>query len=339
MTTMPPGRTSSRAPIVACFDDMRRRQPQSFETLVAGPDWSNAPYASAPRKVGTAGLTMVQVKNNPAGDYPDPPVDEYVLTLLERGAGRLEYDLGVCRDTAALRKGDLIFAPAKQALNYSVEYDFDISVVSLPVGILREAMAGMGRGGASLETEALHVRPIRDPLLTTLTSNLIAEGAAGCPSGSLYADNLGYLIAANLMRLAGKAAPPRKENGALHEEALARVVTMMDDRITEQIPVLDLAQALDMNVYSFSRAFRAATGISPLQFLIQRRIERAQDLLANTNKPLGVISDECGFSNQSHMTSTFSRNVGVSPGKWRTERRGARARLSPGAAIATHPHS
>ena len=71
----------------------------------------------------------------------------------------------------------------------------------------------------------------------------------------------------------------------------------------------------------FSRAFKAATGTTPHQVLIERRVARARERLEHGTDPIVDVALECGFSSQAHMTSTFTRQLGVSPGRYRKERR------------------
>jgi AraC family transcriptional regulator len=68
---------------------------------------------------------------------------------------------------------------------------------------------------------------------------------------------------------------------------------------------------------SFSRAFKQSTGIPPHQWLLDRRVETAKDLLRRSCLSLTDIALTCGFSDQSHFTRVFVRACGVSPGVWR----------------------
>ncbi|MEM7641848.1 MAG: helix-turn-helix transcriptional regulator, partial [Pseudomonadota bacterium] len=62
-----------------------------------------------------------------------------------------------------------------------------------------------------------------------------------------------------------------------------------------------------------------ATGLSPHQFLLRRRIARAKDMLRTSVMPLAEIAVATGFSSQSHMTDVFRQKVGTTPGKYRAE--------------------
>ena len=145
--------------------------------------------------------------------------------------------------------------------------------------------------------------------------------SSGNPLGPLYADSAAYMIVANLLRLAGEIVPPKSQTRPLDDQTLKDVIASMEDRLGEQVPIAELARLADMDVYRFSRAFRAATGESPHQHLLQRRIERARDLMRTTPDTLAAIALDCGFSSQSHMTSAFTKATGTPPGQWRRAQR------------------
>jgi AraC family transcriptional regulator len=63
--------------------------------------------------------------------------------------------------------------------------------------------------------------------------------------------------------------------------------------------------------------FKLATGETPYHYLRTRRLERARMLLADDTMPLAELALECGFANQAHFTAAFSREVGISPGRYR----------------------
>ncbi len=70
----------------------------------------------------------------------------------------------------------------------------------------------------------------------------------------------------------------------------------------------------------FAAQFKAATGLRPHEYLLLRRIERAQEMLVEPDASLVDVALSVGFLNQSHFTSTFKRFVGQPPGAWRQAR-------------------
>lgn len=78
----------------------------------------------------------------------------------------------------------------------------------------------------------------------------------------------------------------------------------------------DLAAAADMSPFHLLRVFTRTTGQTPHEFLIQKRVDAAKELL-RTRLPLARIAADCGFADQSHMTRLFRRQHGLTPGKYR----------------------
>lgn len=85
----------------------------------------------------------------------------------------------------------------------------------------------------------------------------------------------------------------------------------------------DLAALVRLNTSHFGRAFRSSFGEPPHEYVIRRRVERAQGLMLSTDAPLSSIALECGLADQSHLTRLFRRVTGESPRAWRRARLGA----------------
>jgi AraC family transcriptional regulator len=98
---------------------------------------------------------------------------------------------------------------------------------------------------------------------------------------------------------------------------LRRVIDFIEAHLQESIGLDDLAEAAGLSPNHFLRVFKLATGETPYHFLRARRLERARRLLAEDAMPLAELALECGFANQAHFTAAFSRELGISPGRYR----------------------
>jgi AraC family transcriptional regulator len=83
------------------------------------------------------------------------------------------------------------------------------------------------------------------------------------------------------------------------------------------LTLTDLAGVACLSPYHFSRSFKLAVGVGPQRYVRQRRLDRAKTLLRRTNQPLAWIAQEAGFADQSHLSSIFRREMGVTPGRFR----------------------
>jgi len=98
---------------------------------------------------------------------------------------------------------------------------------------------------------------------------------------------------------------------------LKRVIEFIEANLNDSIGLDDLAQAAGLSANHFLRVFKLATGETPYHFLRARRLERARQLLSENTMPLAELALECGFANQAHFTAAFSRELGISPGRYR----------------------
>jgi AraC family transcriptional regulator len=160
--------------------------------------------------------------------------------------------------------------------------------------------------------------PARDALLqklgTTLTSIADIEG----PNGSLFADFLSLAIITHLLGLYGEISPSiTRRTSALSKWRLKRAVEFIETHLDSPVALADVAGAAGLSSMHFAAQFRAATGVRPHEYLVRRRIARAQTMLATTDVPIVELALTVGFSSQAHFTVVFKRLSGLTPLRWR----------------------
>jgi AraC-like DNA-binding protein len=101
---------------------------------------------------------------------------------------------------------------------------------------------------------------------------------------------------------------------------LMRVLRYIETNIGEPITLANLAATVGLSRMYFAKQFRATTGIRPHDFVLRKRIERAQQLLAATSYALVDIALSVGFQTQPHFTTVFKKITGTTPYQWRLER-------------------
>jgi AraC family transcriptional regulator len=110
----------------------------------------------------------------------------------------------------------------------------------------------------------------------------------------------------------------RSQVRALQKWRLKRVIEHVDANLSCKVSLLDLAAVAGLSRMHFACQFRAATGLRPHEFLLQRRISRSKELMRGTSMTIAEIALAVGFLTQAHFTTVFKRFGGYTPRQWRT---------------------
>ena len=105
--------------------------------------------------------------------------------------------------------------------------------------------------------------------------------------------------------------------GGVSPRALHRVREFIEEHLDDNISIQALATIAGLSKYYFARAFKQSQGITPHDYVVQRRVRRVQELLASTDLPLSEIAVAVGFADQSHCARRFREHVGMTPSKYR----------------------
>ena len=113
--------------------------------------------------------------------------------------------------------------------------------------------------------------------------------------------------------------PPaaRAELGTLPLSRLRRVTEHISEHLDQDLTLAQLGAVVYMSPYHFARLFQRSTGVSPHQFVVRTRIDRAVTLLAARELSIARISRAVGFRTASHFSTVFRRVTGVTPRAYR----------------------
>jgi AraC family transcriptional regulator len=272
-------------------------------------------YARECRSVGRTPVDLVRV-SQPAGSFPDPPLPALSVLMVTRGVIRTRICLGDRPFTRVQRPGTFVVAPPDTACDYEVGGPHEFLAVAVPKAAVTPLADAAGVRLADLGP--LHADAHHDPLVEHLCRRLFDEAAAAGPLGDLFADHALATLVAALVRLAGRRAAGPRRPRPLPPAALQRVLAYLDEHLAEPVALADLAAVARASVFHFARQFRAAVGEAPHQYLIRRRVERAQDLLRDGGLPPAQVAAAVGFVDQSHLTRHFKRLTGLTPRQFLT---------------------
>jgi AraC family transcriptional regulator len=204
---------------------------------------------------------------------------------------------------------------------------YDVLHLHVPNELIAECARDMA--GDPMPVLGSNGVPRRDITVDALSRALLDADRVGGACGQLYADCIGIAIIARLLASANRAGSAgRPKAGELARWRLKRALDYFEAQIGNPVSLADVASSAGLTRMHFAAQFRAATGLRPHEYFLRRRIERAQEMLAETGKSLVDIALSVGFQTQSHFTSVFKRYAGQPPRAWR-ESRGVTVRSTP----------
>jgi AraC family transcriptional regulator len=128
-----------------------------------------------------------------------------------------------------------------------------------------------------------------------------------------YAETLAELLTFELARASGGPCGAQSLPCGLATSQLRLVTEYMDAHLNEKITVAELAALVGLTRFHFIRAFKQATGMPPLQYIIRRRVDRAKELLEMRDATIAEVAGRSGFGSPIQMTRAFRRVVGTTP--------------------------
>lgn len=102
---------------------------------------------------------------------------------------------------------------------------------------------------------------------------------------------------------------------------MTQVIEFIDRNYAKSLTVAVLARRAKLSPFHFIRAFRSATGLTPHQYLRERRLDRARHLLSTTSMPVTEVCEAVGFTSLGSFSTLFRRATGQSPNAFRASRR------------------
>ena len=163
---------------------------------------------------------------------------------------------------------------------------------------------------------------ILDPMLEQLAIALTVALRDGTAEDGLYIDTLAQMMAVHLARHHSAQSRPPRIGAAqtISGSKMRRVLDYIEDNLDSDLSLEAMAAEVHLSPIYLARAFKAAVGRSPHRYVLGRRVERAKELLRNTELPVVDVALSSGFSSQSHLSYWFQRYMGVSPAVYRQHR-------------------
>ena len=224
------------------------------------------------------------------------------------------------RDKALIGPRRLCLTPGEAATEWEHSGRPEILQVYLRQSAYQTAVREIHGCDASAAEIVPHFALI-DPLLEQLAiaiANALREGT----EDGIYIDSIAQMMAAHLARMHSSRSRPTRVPAApagISGSKMRRLVEYIEEHLDGDLRIEGMAAEVDLSPLYLPKAFKAAFGQSPHQYVLSRRIERAKELLSGTSLPVVEVALACGFSSQSHLANWFLRIVGISPAAFRRQ--------------------
>lgn len=225
---------------------------------------------------------------------------------------------GAHEERALIGPGRFCLTPGEAGARWRHTGNPEILQLYLRKSVYAAAVEEMYGGDASAESLVPRFA-LADPLLEQLALAVVAALRDGSTEDRLYVESIAQLIAVHLARAHSARSRPRRAPAAdgLAQARIRRLLDYIEQNLGEELSLEAMAAEVDLSPLYLSRAFRTTVGQSPHQYVVARRVERAKQLLADTDLPIADVALAAGFSSQSHLSSWFRRLIGVSPAAYR----------------------
>lgn len=161
---------------------------------------------------------------------------------------------------------------------------------------------------------------VRDQFLVEIAKSLYRETKIGA-SNELFTQSVATLTATHLVRTySSRHSHLPMCRGGLGPAREKKIRAYIMEHLSEELSLEELARTVEMSPNYLISLFRASMGMTPHRYVVQQRLERARQLLAQPGIALLEVANQCGFKDQSRFTTTFRRYLGVTPGQYRRQR-------------------
>jgi AraC family transcriptional regulator len=254
---------------------------------------------------------------HPGVEISEHTMQQHVLEVMEPNSGsHHERRMGGKRLSYRIGGGEACFCPAHTSHWATWDETMCFTILVFQPQFLEKV-------ADEINCDRLEFIPkwqVFDPLIQNIVTALKADLEAQCPAGRLYGDSFSTSLAVHLLKNFSTLQPNISEyTDGIPQFKLKRVLDFIEAHLDEDIQLEDLANLVGISSFYFCRLFKQSIHITPYQYVIRRRIERAKLLLQNSDLSVTEIALQCGFAHQSHLSRHFKRLIGMVPQAFRKQ--------------------
>lgn len=244
------------------------------------------------------------------GEFDDYVSPVYTVDVHLSHPYHLEWKQGNRYRRTAMTAGALCIGPIQEPLAMRWNEHLDLIRASLSPAVLASTADSMKVRGEITIPER---HGDFDNQIAPICQTLWAEAQAGYPLGRVFGESLGTALASCLLQRYSAVSTTIPSPGKLSARSWKTLQEFVEEQLQNDISLEEMAQIAGLSPYYFSRRFKETSGMSPHQYLIARRVERARQLMSDADLPLAQIAVQSGFADQSHLTRHMKRIFGQTP--------------------------
>lgn len=274
----------------------------SARSCMMGPFLSHERHVAQQHRSSIIGIEAVSLSSNRS--FPRHAHDQFGVGVIRTGAHRSWSGVGPVEasagDIITVNPGEMHDGSAVQGRVRSWQ------MLYIEPTLLNDAIRAEWPATAEIAHPALH-----DPPLAALFVRLFRGITAPQPDALAVEEDLVRVLASLVGRYGTR--PARRGGSPPH---VARAMRRLDEAPDRPVTLAELAALSDVSRFQLLRGFARAVGTTPHAYLVQCRVRLARRLLASGLRPADAAL-AAGFADQSHMTRTFVRQLGVTPARYR----------------------
>lgn len=248
----------------------------------------------------------------PARNIPEHVSPQHTICLNVGKPVRLEQAIDGKKETVNSVSGDLAIYPAYLRQQFS--WDKEAEFFNLFLEPLFLTQVGYDAFGSDRLELIPHLATLFDPFVQQISFALKTSLEIDGQNSNLYADSIAHALVIHLLlRYSTNSRQIKKIAGGFTQLQWKQIIEFIDVNLGRNICLTELAEIVRLSPYHFAHLFKKSTNMSPHQYLIRCRIERAKQLMLMGNLSIAAIAQTVGFSSQGHFTYHFKRLVGVTP--------------------------
>jgi len=259
---------------------------------------------------GWDGLNLIY-EIEPADEMAEINFPQHFI-IIAQGNFRANYMLNGRWHQVDYTKGDIAIIPASQPLP-KTQIDREVPLLELFIeATILNPIVCESVNADNIEIVS-HLN-IRDPLIENMGLALKAELESNGAQSKFYAESMAIALSTHLLsRYSSRKPQIKRYTDGLSNYKLNVVINYIQENLSKKLTQAELSRLVYMSPHYFASLFKQSMGMTPYQYVMKCRIEKAKQLLLKQNLTIVEVGADVGFENQSHFTRVFRQHTNTTP--------------------------